>query len=196
MVLQSSTNTHSLSLIYTHITYNSALDASPPKASKLPEVILSSMDLFAKTYTDPNHIQKFKANMSTKLVVCTVQGNEKQTCKWFYSHSPDRLSLSLTKSWGTSSVNSSLRHNRDSKHQNVHHQLLSWSFIKIWQSSTVLLLLEKTCLKWFVECYIFGAWHTEHYITAPCSVWNSPSMCKNRPWNTANQALRLVHSPL
>lgn len=30
-----------------YITYNSALDTSPPKASQLPEVILSSMDLLA-----------------------------------------------------------------------------------------------------------------------------------------------------
>lgn len=43
--------TFTLLFIHTNITYNSALDASPPKASKLPEVILSSMDLFAKTHT-------------------------------------------------------------------------------------------------------------------------------------------------
>lgn len=38
-------------LNWADVTYNSALDASPPKASKLPEVIFSSMDLFAKTNT-------------------------------------------------------------------------------------------------------------------------------------------------
>lgn len=40
--------TFTLLFIHTNITYNSTLDASPPKASKLPEVILSSMDLLAK----------------------------------------------------------------------------------------------------------------------------------------------------
>lgn len=40
-----------------HITYNSALEASPPKASKLPEVILSSNDLLATIHRHKLYFQ-------------------------------------------------------------------------------------------------------------------------------------------
>ena len=45
---------HEQLLILT-VTYNSALDASPPKASKLPEVIFSIMDLLAAKRRDSKH---------------------------------------------------------------------------------------------------------------------------------------------
>lgn len=41
-------------------TYNSALEASPPKASRLPEVMLSSIDLLAKKKTDPKTPSKLQ----------------------------------------------------------------------------------------------------------------------------------------
>ena len=54
-----------ISHLFLYITYNSALDASPPKASKLPEVILNNMDLFAKQIQNTH--KKYNIQASVKL---------------------------------------------------------------------------------------------------------------------------------
>lgn len=72
-------------------TYNSALETSPPKASRLPEVILSSIDLLAKTQ-----------------IQITLKLQTSVHAERFEGHSPHTLSLSLTDSWVMSLVSSSL----------------------------------------------------------------------------------------
>lgn len=57
------------------------------------------------------HIDTFK-DCDVTNSSCQEQENAKQTYQCFWSHWPDRLSLSLTESWVTSSVGSSLRQNR------------------------------------------------------------------------------------
>lgn len=72
--------TNMFTLTNSHITYNSALDASPPKASKLPDVILSSMDLLAKTHTSKNTQQLIDLNKGCKEM------KSKHTCDYMHTH--------------------------------------------------------------------------------------------------------------
>lgn len=93
------------------MTHNSALDASPPKASKLPEVMLSSMDLLAEKHTQ-TQAKSEKEQLYTCLDV------DRLYCFFHMdTHLPHRLSLSLTASCVFSSAaDSSLRHNGESEH--------------------------------------------------------------------------------
>lgn len=109
------------------MTHNSALDASPPKASKLPEVMLSSMDLLAEKH------RRHKTKHFTCLDVDRL-------CCFFHTdtHLPHRLSLSLTASCVFSSAaDSSLRDNGESEHFGTPLQSC------------------RECARWFVELFYF-----------------------------------------
>lgn len=111
-----------------NMTHNSALDASPPKASKLPEVMLSSMDLLAEKHTGDTKQNTLHVWMWTD-------------CAAFFhtdTHLPHRLSLSLTASCVFSSAaDSSLRHNGESEHFGTPLQSC------------------RECARWFVELFYF-----------------------------------------
>lgn len=116
------------------MTHNSALDASPPKASKLPEVMLSSMDLLAEKHTgDTSQVGK---NITKHFTCLDVD----RLCCFFHTdtHLPHRLSLSLTASCVfSSSADSSLRHNGESEHFGTPLQSC------------------RECARWFVELFYF-----------------------------------------
>lgn len=124
---------HATPLHLLKMTHNSALDASPPKASRLPEVMLSSMDLLAEKHT--------KDTSQVRITTLCMSGFGQVVLEFFFStdtHSPHRLSLSFTASCVFSSAgDSSLRHNGESEH--------FWTPLQP----------RRECARWFVKLFYF-----------------------------------------
>lgn len=89
--MQPSCKKHKTLLHLWKMTHNSALDASPPKASRLPEVMLSSMDLLAKKHTkDTSQVRIKNCCMSRCGQIVPFFSSQKHThrtgCPWVSLH--------------------------------------------------------------------------------------------------------------